>query len=1014
MQLGSTQETVTVEAAPVTVQSDTNEISSVITGTQITQLESNGRSLYSLVNLTPGVVSNQVDFQIPTPMGGDQNLSFNGQRIAHTLYMIDGAEAADRGGSGAIVMPSQDSLAEFRVLSSNYSSEYGLVSGSTVSTVIKSGTSQLHSSAWWFGRNDFLDARPYFTPRQNASGTLNPIPELRFNLWGFNVGGPVTLHPHGSQHKTFFFYNMEWRRLITSGTLNVGVPFSGTYGGNLNQAISFNGGSLLNTGQKSLHAPYQCQVSTAVQNAFASAGQALSGCTGGAPDTTKIQPFVFQGVQNVINPALLDPNAQALLKAGIFPSPVTGNTFIGGPKAPTNVKEEIARLDHTFNSKFSVYGHWISEQILQTDIPARWSGDNLPTVGDTFANPSYSAVVHAVHTIRPNLLNEMAFNYDGNRINILPIGIFQLSQASGFAQHRYFPTPTNILPIIALSGKSGTQFNANWSPWINSANDYQVRDDLSWTKGAHQFKMGGSWANFRKLQPLQVSTQGNFSFGGAFTGYDFADFLLGMASGYNEAALKDSRHWNSVSWAAYFQDDWRATKRLTLNLGLRWDGIPHTAEVNGQMSNFYPNLYNPANAAVFANANGTQICSGANVPLGSGCTAASPGLAPSPNPVLAGLLFYANGLGVPGKTPGVTNGLVNNYWNNWGPRVGFAYDLTGRGKTIVRAGFGTFFERVQGNDMYQAGGNNLFGGQPSVTNVSLSDPHVGVDQNNVNISAAILPVTVNGITELNKTAYKNPTSYQFSGGVQQQLGTRTVLAVSYVGNQGRYESYRQEINLPALSVVPTLFDPSTGKYNGKANLVKPFRGYSSINVEQDGQNSHYNSLQVSLASHLRDLQFNVGYTLSRAIDPSSNIGGDGNDLNNVTNPYAGWQFDVGPSVIDRTHVAYVNFIYDLPVFRRSSNRFAKDVLGGWQLSGIVNMMSGLPVNLGISAPNQICQAVPNCSLRPNSSGSIQYPKSAATLTSKNQTMQWFNPSTFSINTLGSNGVATWGNFGFDG
>ena len=1018
LQLGATQETVTVEAAPITVQSDTNEISSVITGTQITQLESNGRSLYSLVNLTPGVVSNQVDFQIPTPMGGDQNLSFNGQRIAHTLYLVDGAEAADRGGSGAIVMPSEDSLAEFRVLSSNYSSEYGLVSGSTVSTVIKSGTSQLHSSAWWFGRNDFLDARPYFTPRENANGTFNKIPELRFNLWGFNVGGPITLHPHSTEHKTFFFYNMEWRRLVQGSSLNTGVPFPSTYGGNLNQAITFNNGSLLNNGQ-TLHAPYQCQVSPAVQNAFAAAGQALSGCTSGAPDKTKLQPFVFQGQQNVINPALLDPNGQALLKAGIFPAPVSGNTFIGGPNAPTNVKEEIARVDHTFNSKFSVYGHWISEQILQTDIPTRWTGGaNLPTVGDTFANPSYSAVVHAVHTIRPNLLNEIAFNYDGNRIHILPIGIYRLSQASGFGQHRYFPSPTNILPIINLNsgGKTGSRFDANWSPWINSANGYQIRDDLSWTHGAHQFKMGGGWFNFRKLQPLQVSTQGNFAFSGSFTGYDFADYLLGLSSNYSEAALKDSRHWNSVSWAGYFQDDWRATKRLTLNLGLRWDGIPHTAEINGQMSNFYPNLWNPANAAVFANSTGSQICSGVNIPLGSGCTGASPGLAASPNPTLAGLLFYANGLGIPGKTPGVTNGLVDNYWNNWGPRVGFAFDLTGREKTILRAGFGTFYERVQGNDMYQAGGNNLFGGNASVNNVSLSDPHVGVDQNNVTISAAILPVTVNSITELNKTMYKNPTSYQYSAGIQQQIGARTVLAVSYVGNQGRYESYAQEINMPALSVLPTLFDPTTGKYNGKANLVKPYLGYSSIKVDQNGQNSHYNSMQVSLTSHLRDLQLQAGYTLSRAIDPSSNIGGDGNDLNTVTNPYAGWQYDVGPSVIDRTHVAYVNFIYDLPVFRHSSNRFAKDFLGGWQLSGIVNVMSGLPVNLGISAPNSVCSAVPNCSLRPSSSGSVHYPRSATTFAggSKNQTVLWFDPSTFSINTLGSNGVATWGNFGYDG
>ena len=1026
LQIGSGQETVTVEATPVAVQSDSNEISTVINGTQITQLETNGRSLYSLVNLAPGVTNNQGDFQVPTPMGGDQTLSFNGQRMAHTLYMVDGAEAADRGGSGAIVMPSQDSLAEFRVLSSNYSADYGLVSGSTITTVVKSGTNQMHASAWWFGRNDYLDARNFFNPRVNANGKLNKVQALRFNLWGFNVGGPVTLHPHSGDHKTFFFYNMEWRRLIQGAQLGTGVPLASTYpganGADLNSAVTFNpnGQGLSSLFNATLHAPFDCQVSTAVQTAFANAGQALSNCS-----SSTLAPFVFNGQQNVINPALIDPNAAALLAAGIFPKPTTGNTFIGGPNAPTNVKEEIVRVDHTFSSKFSVYGHWISEQILQTDIPTRWTGGaNLPTVGDTFGNPSYSSVVHAVHTIHPNLLNEMAFNYDGNRIKILPIGIFQLSQAKGFAQHRYFASPTNILPIINLNagGHTGSRFDANWSPWINSANDYQFRDDLSWTKGPHQLKMGGSWANFRKLQPLQTSTEGNFSFNAQFTGYDYADFLLGLASGYSEAALKDDRRWNSVSWGAYFQDDWRATRRLTLNLGLRWDGIPHTAEINGQMSNFYPNLWNASGAAAafaagsgmgFANSNGTQICSGVSVPNAT-CTAANPFLGTGPNPALNGLQFYNNGLGVPSKTPGVTNSLVNNYWNNFGPRLGFAYDLTGRGKTIVRAGFGTFFERIQGNDMYQAGGNNLFGGNTSVSNVSLSDPHVGVDQNNANISTAVLPVTVNGITQLNKTHYKNPTSYQYSAGVQQQFGPRTVLSVAYVGNQGRQESYAQEINMPALGVLPTLFNSTTGKYLGTSNLYKPYLGYSSIKVDQNGQNSHYNSLQVSLNSHMRDLQLGAGYTLSRAIDPSTGNGGDGNDLNTVTNPYQGWQYDVGPSVLDRTHVAYVNFVYDLPIFRNSSNHFAKNVAGGWQLSGIINMMSGVALNPGISASNSVCSAVSNCQLRPNQSGSISYPKNSTNFKSSgNGTIQWFDPAVFSINTLAGLNTATWGNARFD-
>jgi hypothetical protein len=1009
MSVGAIQQSVTVEANAIQVQSDTGEVSSVINGRQITQLQTNGRSLYTLANLTPGASSGQGDFQIPTPMGGDQNISFNGQRVAHNLYLVDGAETADRGGSGAIVMPSLDAIAEFRELTSNYSAEYGLSSAGTVSTVLKSGTKQLHAGAWWFGRNDYLNARNFFSPRQTLTGGLNAVPELRFNTWGFNVGGPVQFK-HTDNPKTFFFYNMEWRRLVTGGSIRTGVPFTSTYGGDLSQAVAFSianpTNSLFNNrsgnNPGSMHTPCSNAVSSSVTAKFNAAGVPLSTCDASGNVLTA---GAFPG--NVIPASLLDSNAQALLKAGIFPAPTSNNTFIGGGNSPTSVKEELARVDHTFSDKFSVYGHWISEQILQTDIPTRWSGGaNLPTVGDTFGNPSYSATIHTTYTISPTLLNEASFNYDGNRINMLPLGNYKIP--SGFAQHKYFPGTTNVIPVINLNagGRTGARFDANWNPWINTADDYQIRDDVSWTKGAHQLKIGGSWANFRKAQPLQVNTQGNFSFNGNFTGFDFADFLLGLSNSYNEAALKDTRHWNSVSWAAYVQDNWRATRRLTLNLGLRWDGIPHTSEINGQMSNFIPSLYSSAAQPVFANANATQICSGVGIPNAS-CTAASPGLSASSVPALAGLLFYANGLGVPGKTPGVTNGLVNNHWNNWGPRIGFAYDLTGSGKTIVRGGFGAMYERIQGNDMYQAGGNNLFGAQPTVNNVSLSDPHIGVDASNSNISTASLPVTVNSITELNPTRYKNPVSYQYSAGVQQQLAANTVVSVAYVGNQNRYQSNAQEIDLPNINLLNSL---TGANYNSSL----PFLGYHSIKVDQNEVNSHYNSMQVELHSNLHHgLQIQAAYTLARSIDPTTGTGGDGFDLNTPSNPYLGWRGDVGPSVFDRTHVAFVNFIYDLPIFRNSQNRFAKSVLGGWQLSGIVTMESGVPINLGVTGSN-ICQTLTNCSVRPNLVGKIAYPKTAATVNNSTlNSMQWFDPTAFAPQFLsGANAnVRGFGNLG---
>jgi hypothetical protein len=991
MKVGSTQEHITVEANAIKVQSDSGEVSSVITGSQLSQLGTNGRSFYSLAKLVPGASSMQVDFQNPTPMGGDSNISFNGQRTMHSLYMIDGGEANDRGGAqGSIVIPSQDALAEFRVMTSNYGAEYGLSSGTTITTVLKSGTKTLHASAWWFGRNDFLNARPFFTPRPL------PMPELRFNLWGFNVGGPVEFK-HTDNPKTFFFYNMEWRRLIQPGRIfNQPVPLTSTYGGDLTDAVNL--GSRISG---ALHVPCASQISAAEQAKLTGAGLTLSTCDSTGAVTTA-SPFPG----NTIPTAALDANAQALLAGGIFPAPTGSDVFSGATPAPTSVKEEIVRVDHTFNDKFSIFGHWISEQITQVDVPTRWSGANVPTSQDTFGNPSYQAVIHATHIISPTLLNEIAFNYDGNRINMVPSGIYKLSDAPSFQQNKLFGFPHSVLPIINLNGNTGAEFNNNWNPWINKADNYQIRDDVSWTKGAHQLKFGGSWANFRKAQPLQTTPEGNFNFNGSFTGYDFADFLLGLAQGYSESALEDTRHWNSVSWALYAQDNWRATHRLTLNLGLRWDGIPHTAEINGQMANFYFNLWNPANAAVFANSSGTVLCSPANAndPTTLCNGAVSPALATGPNPALNGLLFYTNGLGVPGQTPGVTNGLVDNHWNNFGPRIGFAYDLLGNGKTIVRGGFGTFFERIQGNDMYQSAGNeNLFNANVSLNNVSLADPHVGIDPAGNVITAAGLPVTVNNQTALDPKRYKNPTSYQYSTGIQQQLGNQSVLSVAYVGNEGHFESFSQESNLPAFADVPGII---SGAVPYRTDL--PYRGYRSILVAQNGENSYYNSLQVELHSQFRGLQLQAAYTYARAVD-ATQANGDGGDLDTITNPYAGWRYDLGPAAINRRNVAFVNFIYDLPIFRNSTG-FKKGFLGGWQVSGIVTMESGLPLNPTVSGGG-ICGTIANCQVRPDQIGSIRYPKTATTQSDGKQTIQWFDPAAFAPSILAGTTQAGFGNAG---
>jgi hypothetical protein len=1002
LKVGSANENVTVEANAVQVQSESNEVSTVITGEQVSELGVNGRSVYSLFSLTPGASSIQGDFITPTAVSGDSNVSINGQRAGHNLQLLDGGENLDRGGSSGSVMPSLDAIGEFTNLTSNYSAEYGLAGAATITTVIKSGTKQFHASAWEFDRNDALDARNYFNPAPEK------VQELRFNTYGFNLGGQV---PLWKNHPTFFFYNMEWRSLVNGGSTNQVVPVTGTYGGNFTTNLPGNlkdpaGNVVANSG---LHVPCyvagnpaESQISTAEAAKYQAAGittfstpNGSGGCS--VPTAAGVADPVFQAFPgNAIPAALLDANAQALLAAGIFPAnnSVTSSgvpQFHGGANSPTTVREEIARVDHQFSDKFSVFGHWVSEQVSQTYGTTQWSGDNVPTVSDIFGNPSYSAVIHTTYVVSPTLLNEASFNYNGNRISIIPQGVF--TAPSAFTFNRLFTGPNvdNRIPAINLNGTTGTNYTSNWTPWINKADDYQFRDDISWTRGAHQLKFGASWAIYKKIQDYFADTEGQFNFNGSFSGNDFADFLLGDAQQYEEDAVKSSGHWNNISLAAYFQDNWHVNRRLTLNLGVRWDIAPHTYEANQQSSNFYPNLYNTANAATFDKAG--NICSG---PTDAGCTAASPGLGTSPNPILAGLQFYENGIGIGGKN-GIPKGLVNTYWGAIGPRVGFAYDLTGSGKTVLRGGFGIMYDRIQGNDMYNGATNTPFDASPTLHNVSLSNPGLNVASGST-ISAAALPILPVGITGVS-TNYTPPTSYQYSFGVQEALGPRAVMSLSYVGSQGRNENDYREINLPAIANLPAL-EKSGG---AGINQLYNYQGFGGIRLSEDEGQAHYNSLQFDLHGNVRsDLQLQFGYTLSKAVDATTS-NGSGGDLNNLTNPYVGWKYDQGPSQFDRRSVAFVNFVYQIPLLKNSPNRLLKGVAGGWALSGIVTLESGAPINLGVSGTNA-SSVIPNSGDRPNVNGSISYPKTAA---------EWFNPAAFSAPAC-TTGPDCYGTLGFDG
>jgi len=967
--VGSTKQTVTVEANAVEVQSQTGEVSTVIDGKQVAQLSTNGRSIYSLYALTPGASSVQGDFITPTPVSGDSNVSINGQRPGHNLQLLDGAENLDRGGSSASVMPSMEAIAEFTNMTSNYSAEYGLSSAATITTAVKSGTSRFHASAWEFVRNDALDARYYFTK------PTDKVAELRYNNFGFNVGGQV---PLWKSHPTFFFYNQEWRRLVQGDQLNATVPVASEYP----NAGGPGTGAVIPTTLPDGKTPNIVSVPTGIANFGANCSAAVK--------ATLIPGQPFPG--NTVPECLFDPNSLSLLNAGIFPLPTNGWKFQGGNNRPTNLTEEIVRIDHQFSSKFSIFGHWVAEQVSQTYGTTMWSGDIVPSISNTFGNPSFSGVIHTTYTISPTLLNEASFNYNGNRIHILPQGL--VSAPSDFTFNRLFTGPNDLtrIPSIALGGVTGSNYTSNWTPWNNKADDYQFRDDVTWSKGAHQLKMGGSWAMYKKVQDAFANTQGNFSFNGLYSGNDFADFLMGYANNYNEDAVKISGNWNNTSWAAYVQDDWRVTHRLTLNLGLRWDGVPHTYEANNQSSNFYPNLYDPTMAATF-DANG-NICSANSVPVCPG--GPSPGLGSSSNPILNGVQFYVNGIGIGGKN-GIPNGLVDNHWAAFGPRIGFAYDVTGQGKTVLRGGFGVMYERIQGNDMYNGAVNPPNDLQPHLFDVSLSNPGYNIKAGNT-ITAAALPVLPLAVSGINANNYKLPVVYQYSLGIQQSIGEGSVFGISYVGSQSRHQNDYQEVNLPPITQLPAL------KANpGQFTQSLTYLGYGDIRLAQNEANASYNSLQVDLRGNaFRDLQYQFGYTWSKAIDAATS-NGSGGDLNNVTNPYVGWRYDLGPSPFDRTHIAFANFVYSIPLFNNNDSRAVRTILGGWQLSGIVTMQSGAPLAMGLSGNNvaSLFAFTTNSGNRPDVVGPVTYPHTVD---------QWFSTSSFAAPAC-KTGPDCWGDLG---
>jgi hypothetical protein len=420
-------------------------------------------------------------------------------------------------------------------------------------------------------------------------------------------------------------------------------------------------------------------------------------------------------------------------------------------------------------------------------------------------------------------------------------------------------------------------------------------------------------------------------------------------------------------------DDWKVNDRLTVNLGVRWEGVPHAYDTKDWASNFNPSLYNLADAPQWV-VNSSGVRTGAMVTTG-------PGFGTVANSPLPTTPFYINGLSFAGQN-GTPAGLVKNSWDTFAPRIGFAYDLTGRHKTILRAGAGRFFERLAGNEMYNLIQNSVpYAYSTGTSNVYLDNPAVSWA---TGANAGLSPYTPNGQTLWSITqGYKVPSSLQWSLGIQQQLANNATVSVSYVGNQNMHQS--EGININPISPSDTTdrlaVCGATCGYTGSpatANYYRPYQGWGNISSEVMGANSNYNSLQISLRTmEWKNITLQESYTWSHVFDII-----DGEIFSNVSNPFnAHW--DYGPAGFDRRQMSITSFIYKIPVFKDSTNHIARTAVGGWTLSGILTLESGNPLTVG--SQNDNLGFGGNTSNRANIVAPITYTGTR---------FQWFSTSSF--------------------
>jgi hypothetical protein len=570
LEVGQVSQEVTITEETNQVELQTSQQSGLISGTQVRELSLNNRNFTQLVVLQPGVVSNLSDqtyLGTTNPTGGNNiaGLSINGLRQSQNNWTLDGADLLDRGSNITLQQyPSIDAIEEIKIVRSPYSAENGRAGGGQISAITRSGTNNLHGSAYEFFRNDALNANNFF----NNSGKI-ARPPLRYNDFGYTVGGPVIIpRIYNGKDKTFFFFSEEFRRVINYNAATVQVPTQaeqqGIFPNPVCVAVSADGASCT-------------QTSTSIGN--------------------------------------INPVAQSYIK-DVFskiPPPQSGNNLFTPLRGVFNARQEITRIDHNFGEKLTLSGRYLHDSIPTIEPGGLFTNNFTPGVATTQTNsPGWSSVIRATSTFSPTLVNEAGWAWSHGGIFSNPVGLMASANSPDVKPALILPGNPSRIPTLAFIG--GLTGISSYGPYNNFSYNHSIFDNITKTVARHTIKAGAVFFIYRKNENQLADNSGVFAFSNTprpdanvTLEQSWANFLLGNVASFTQTSQDLTADLRSKTFEAYVQDDFRLRSNLTINLGIRYSNFRQPTDHNGLLTSFDPARFNAATAFRVDPATGNRI-----------------------------------------------------------------------------------------------------------------------------------------------------------------------------------------------------------------------------------------------------------------------------------------------------------------------------------------------------------------------------------------------------------------------